>query len=69
MSPGLNRGADDYLVKPFAFDELLARIRALLRRTQPQEQDTLGFADIELDSTRARGAPRRTCLAVDPARV
>ena len=46
---GLDAGADDYLIKPFAFDELLARIRALLRRARPVEGDTLGFADLTLD--------------------
>jgi two-component system response regulator MprA len=47
---GLNAGADDYLVKPFAFDELVARIRALLRRTAPSDANTpLQFADLELD--------------------
>jgi two-component system, OmpR family, response regulator MprA len=48
---GLDAGADDYLVKPFAFDELLARIRALLRRAQPLEGDILRFADLTLDPT------------------
>jgi len=47
---GLDAGADDYLVKPFAFDELLARIRALLRRAQPQQQAVLHFADLVLDT-------------------
>jgi two-component system response regulator MprA len=47
---GLDAGADDYLVKPFAFDELLARIRALLRRVAPAETNApLQFADLELD--------------------
>ena len=47
---GLDAGADDYLVKPFALDELLARIRALLRRTAPPETNVpLQFADLELD--------------------
>jgi two-component system response regulator MprA len=46
---GLDAGADDYLVKPFAFDELLARIRALLRRARPLEGDQLSFADLTLD--------------------
>ena len=58
---GLDAGADDYLVKPFAFDELLARIRALLRRARPQEDHTLRYADVALDPiTRdvTRGARR-----------
>lgn len=46
---GLDAGADDYLVKPFAFDELLARIRALLRRARPAETEYLSFADLKLD--------------------
>lgn len=45
---GLDAGADDYLVKPFAFDELLARIRALLRRSLPVEQEVLEFEDLVL---------------------
>src|SRR5690349_1678652 len=43
---GLDAGADDYLVKPFAFDELLARIRALLRRAGSEPQEALTFADL-----------------------
>jgi two-component system response regulator MprA len=47
---GLDAGADDYLVKPFAFDELLARIRALLRRAAPTQPEVLHFADLSLDT-------------------
>jgi two-component system response regulator MprA len=47
---GLDAGADDYLVKPFSFDELHARIRALLRRVQPQQQIILRFSDLVLDT-------------------
>lgn len=47
---GLDTGADDYLVKPFAFDELLARIRALLRRHRiPSDSQVLRFADVTLN--------------------
>lgn len=46
---GLDVGADDYLVKPFALDELLARIRALLRRAGPSEPTRLRHADLTLD--------------------
>src|SRR3989338_64057 len=47
---GLDAGADDYLVKPFAFDELLARFRALLRRASPAQPEVLRFADLTLDT-------------------
>ena len=46
---GLDAGADDYVVKPFALAELLARLRALLRRTTNGAGETLQFADLELD--------------------
>lgn len=54
---GLDRGADDYLVKPFAMDELLARARALLRRTGTGEGSMLEFEDVALEP-RARQATR-----------
>jgi two-component system, OmpR family, copper resistance phosphate regulon response regulator CusR len=58
---GLELGGDDYLVKPFAFSELLARIRTLLRRGPEREPDLLRVADLELDVRTRRvtrgGAP------------
>jgi two-component system response regulator MprA len=46
---GLDAGADDYLVKPFAYDELLARVRALLRRREPHRGEVLRCADLVMD--------------------
>ncbi len=46
---GLDAGADDYMVKPFSIEELLARVRAALRRTQEQETNVLQFSDLKLN--------------------
>jgi two-component system, OmpR family, copper resistance phosphate regulon response regulator CusR len=49
---GLEMGADDYLIKPYAFSELLARVRTILRRGSAAQQDVLRIGDLEIDSRR-----------------
>jgi two-component system copper resistance phosphate regulon response regulator CusR len=61
---GLDRGADDYLVKPFAFAELLARIRALLRRGRVEQALCLKAADIEIDIVTRRAVRAHHVLAL-----
>ena len=53
---GLELGADDYLIKPFAFSELLTRVRLLLRRAPTRQNETLQIADLELDFPRQKAA-------------
>jgi two-component system copper resistance phosphate regulon response regulator CusR len=62
---GLDSGADDYLVKPFAFAELLARIRALVRRqARPVQPERLQIADLELDTRTHRVSKRGTAVVL-----
>jgi DNA-binding response OmpR family regulator len=59
---GLSIGADDYLPKPFAFSELVARVRALARRAQPALPPALESGDLQLDSARRRASRGGECL-------
>jgi heavy metal response regulator len=63
---GLDAGADDYLVKPFAFAELLARIRALLRRPKGMKPNLLQAGDLELDVVRRRVVRAGSAIELTP---
>ena len=63
---GLDLGADDYLVKPFAFSELLARIRSVLRRGPSRHQEVLRLADLEIDLLKRRAVRSGKKLDLTP---
>src|SRR5438034_9489837 len=63
---GLELGADDYLVKPFAFSELLARVHSVLRRGPARQPETLRIADLEIDFLRHRAMRAGQRLELTP---
>ncbi len=63
---GLELGGDDYLVKPFAFSELLARIRTILRRNPDRQPDAIRIADLEIDPVRRKASRGGKRLDLSP---